>query len=140
MSENVYLNVYDYNSINKLTDFLGLGFYHLGIEIYGTEYSFNQNEGIFTVIPKGYSDYPYRETIYLGSTNKSYYEYYNIIIKLKNEFNSESFDSINNNSVHFCTSLSNQLELSIPDKFNRVNNMIPNIFKKNSNLEVSKTE
>lgn len=141
MSQHIYLNVYDYHNINKLTDFLGLGFYHLGIEIYGTEYSFNNVDGIFTVSPKSNSDYPYRETIYLGSTNKSYYDYYNILTNLKNEFNTKSFDVIKNNSVHFCTSLSNHLELSIPSKFNRVNNMIPDFFKKEEIKEfISKTE
>ena len=141
MSENIYLNVYDYHNINQLTDFLGLGFYHLGIEIYGTEYSFNKVDGIFTVSPKGNIDYPYRETIYLGTTKKSYYDFYNILTSLKNEFNTKSFDIIKNNSVHFCTSLSNQLELTIPDKFNRVTNMIPDFFKKEEIIDiVSKTE
>lgn len=141
MSENIYLNVYDYHNINQLTDFLGLGFYHLGIEIYGTEYSFNKVNGIFTVAPKGNSEYPYRETIYLGATNKSYFDFYNILTSLKTEFNTKSFDVIKNNSVHFCTSLSNKLELSIPNKFNRVNNMIPDFFKKEEIKEcVSKTE
>lgn len=142
MSENIYLNVYDYHSINNFTNFLGLGFYHLGIEIYGTEYSFNKEEGIFTISPKNNKSFPYRETIYLGSTNKSFYDLNKILINLKDDFNINNFDLLKNNSVHFCNSLSNKFELEIPNKFNRVIYMIPDFFKKkdDSNLEVSKIE
>jgi hypothetical protein len=142
MNENIYLNVYDYYSINNLTNFLGFGFYHLGIEIYGTEYSFNKEEGIFTVSPKNNKSFPYRETIYLGSTDKSFFEFYKILINLKDDFNTNNFDLLKNNSTHFCNSLSNKFELEIPYKFNRVNDIIPDFFKKkdDSNLEISKIE
>lgn len=141
MPEDIFLNVYDYNSLNKITNFLGLGFFHLGIEIYGTEYSFNK-DGIFSLNPKNNTDFLYRETIYLGKTTQSYYDFFNNLTKLKIDFNNQNYDLLNRNSIHFCSVLANNLDVSIPNRFSRINNLIPNFIKNNnqSNLEVSKIE
>lgn len=54
---------------------VGLGAYHTGVEIYGTEYNFGghsgSSSGIFEVSPKNAPGYIFRETILLGETNLS---------------------------------------------------------------------
>lgn len=130
MSEPIYLNVYDHNMFNNITSFLGFGFYHLGIEIYGTEYSFNLDKGVFSISPKSNENYQYKETIYLGSTNLNYYEIYNIINNLKLNF--EHHNGVNN--FQFCNKLNSILTKSkFPNYICRVNyltNIVNSIFLK----------
>ena len=122
-NEPIYLNIYDLYAFNKFIRPLGLGFYHVGIEIYGTEYSYNK-DGIFSVQPKTITKYPLRETIYLGDTNKNFHDIYSLILNLEKQFTSENYNSINNNCNHFCNTFIQHLSVSkIPDYINRLNNL-----------------
>jgi deubiquitinase DESI2 len=119
-NEPIYLNIYDIYSINNLTRPFGIGFYHLGIEIYGTEYSFNKT-GIFTIQPKTYEKYPLRETIYLGQSDMNFHDIYSIILKMDIQFNSLNYNLFHNNSNDFCNLFLNNLSVyKIPSHINRL--------------------
>tara|TARA_B100001093_G_scaffold428333_1_gene423109 strand:+ start:389 stop:892 length:504 start_codon:yes stop_codon:yes gene_type:complete len=122
-NEHIYLNIYDLYPINRFIRPLGLGFYHIGIEIYGTEYSFNK-EGIFSIPPKTISKYPLRETIFLGDTNKNFHDIYSLILNLKREYTIENYNPFNNNCNHFCNAFIQHLSVSkIPEHISRLNNL-----------------
>ena len=108
-NEPVYINIYDLHKINNFIWYFGLGIFHTGIEMYGTEYSYGLNGGIYGSPPKSVMNLPLRETIYLGNTNKSYSEIYNIILDLKNDFKEENYNVLNKNCNHFCETLSDRI-------------------------------
>ena len=119
--EPVYLNIYDLHKINNFIWYFGLGVFHTGIELYGTEYSYGLNSGIFGTSPKSIMNLPLRETIYLGNTNKGYSEIYNIIIELKNTFKENNYNMLNNNCNHFCEMMSYKIVgTKIPNYINRL--------------------
>ena len=130
--EPIYANIYDLSQINNFLRPFGIGTYHIGIEIYGSEYSFN-DQGIFSISPKSNELYPLRETIYLGTTNLNYYQIYNIITNLKTQFNDYNYDIYTHNCNDFCDKLLSQLTQSkLPDHICRLNNIssfFSNIFK-----------
>ena len=53
---NVYINVYDLSQVNSYTYEFGVGVFHSGVEVMGTEYTFggheNSSSGIFTHTPR----------------------------------------------------------------------------------------
>ena len=53
---NVYINVYDLSQVNTYTYDFGVGAFHSGVEVMGTEYTFGGHEssasGIFTHTPR----------------------------------------------------------------------------------------
>ena len=119
--EPIYLNIYDLHNINNFLSPFGLGAFHTGIEIYGTEYSFYMNTGIFGSIPKSVNNLNLRRTICLGYTDKSISEVYNIIITLKEDYTDFNYNMLNNNCNDFCDSFSMALiKQHIPRFINRL--------------------
>ncbi len=53
---NVQINVYDLSQVNSYTYEFGVGAFHSGVEVMGTEYTFggheNSSSGIFTHAPR----------------------------------------------------------------------------------------
>ena len=137
-NEPVYINIYDLHYINKLTWYLGFGIYHTGIQLYGTEYSYGCNSGINAIIPKTITNIPLRETIYLGSTNKSYSEIYNIIMDMKSIYTNDAYNILNNNCNNFCNDLSNKvLGTNIPNYINRLaslGNILPCVISSQNSI------
>ena len=58
---NVMVNIYDLNPMNKYMYEFGIGAFHSGVEIGGTEYTFggheNSTSGIFTHSPRQVDSY-----------------------------------------------------------------------------------
>ena len=63
----IILNVYDLHPMNENLIGVGLGFYHSGLEIHGSEYSFGE-AGIFQNTPKEAPPAIFRVSIPLGET------------------------------------------------------------------------
>lgn len=75
---DVLLNVYDLlvpqlpASMTTAMYHMGVGFYHSGVSIYGTEYCYgghpDDSTGVFEVTPKEAPEAKFRETIIVGKT------------------------------------------------------------------------
>ena len=121
--EPIYINIYDLHNINNILNPFGLGAFHTGIEIYGTEYSFYANTGIFGSVPKSINNLYLRRTVCLGYTDKSISEIYNIVLNFKEEFTDYNYNILTNNCNHFCDSFSMILiNKGIPRFINRLAN------------------
>eukprot|EP00961_Rhodomonas_salina_P062025 832774-Rhodomonas_salina.2 len=71
----VVLNVYDLSPVNSYVYDFGVGAFHSGVEIGGTEYTFGGHEssssGVFTHAPKQAPNAQFRISIDMGETDKS---------------------------------------------------------------------
>lgn len=75
----VQLNVYDLlipqipQTMTSFCHHMGIGFYHSGVSIFGTEYCYgghpDDSTGVFEVTPKSAPEAKFRETIVVGKTS-----------------------------------------------------------------------
>uniref|UniRef100_A0A7S4HRD6 PPPDE domain-containing protein n=1 Tax=Vannella robusta TaxID=1487602 RepID=A0A7S4HRD6_9EUKA len=120
----VYLNVYDLVEHNRYVHSIGVGAYHTGVEIMGTEYSFGRLEiegatGVFECPPK--SVLPLRESILMGEIKTTPQHIADVIDSLKPEFLGTSYQVLTRNCNHFSDALCRQLlGQSIPAYVNRL--------------------
>jgi hypothetical protein len=112
---DVYLNVYDLNSaatpINGLARLFApsckswWGAFHVGVEVYGDEWSFGQTleggTGVVADIPRKHPVHIYRESVFVGETTLSRAEVWAILCKLKLEWPGDSYDILNRNCITF---------------------------------------
>uniref|UniRef100_W8CEF2 Desumoylating isopeptidase 2 n=1 Tax=Ceratitis capitata TaxID=7213 RepID=W8CEF2_CERCA len=108
--EPVKLNVYDILKINEYSSYIGLGVFHSGIELYGSEFAYGGHQfpftGIFEMVPRDYADlganFRFRQTIPLGCTQFTCHQVYQIVEELGQRFTGSSYHLIHNNCNHFC--------------------------------------
>eukprot|EP00298_Acanthocystis_sp_HF-20_P026748 c4585_g1_i1.p1 GENE.c4585_g1_i1~~c4585_g1_i1.p1 ORF type:complete len:221 (+),score=76.36 c4585_g1_i1:71-733(+) len=124
VSEPVVLNVYDLTPVNDNLYCMGLGFYHSGVVIYGSEYSFGGGDiggsGVFRHKPK---DIPYtvRATISLGTSNLTSSQVDDVIHELSKYFLANSYSPILLNCNHFSNEFSKRIcGKGIPGFVNRM--------------------
>ncbi|KAK2146732.1 hypothetical protein LSH36_587g01063 [Paralvinella palmiformis] len=90
--EPVRVNIYDMYWINEYTSTLGIGVYHSGVEVYGTEYAYGGHpfpfSGVFEIAPRDAED--------LGEQFK---------FNLGKEFRGDQYHLLNKNCNHFTSSL-----------------------------------
>lgn len=86
----VYLNVYDLAN-NELYYPLGLGFYHSGLEVFGSEYTFSQSGCFQQPEIRVASPAVYRETILLGETTMNCKEVESAFDKVSSNFPGNSY-------------------------------------------------
>lgn len=111
--EPVLLNVYDMYWINEYTAPIGLGVFHTGVEIYGTEYAYGGHpfgfSGIFEIPPKFASDlgdqFKYKQSILVGHTDFNQVDVRKIVEELGNEFRGDRYHLMNKNCNHFSGAL-----------------------------------
>ncbi|XP_017966704.1 deubiquitinase DESI2 [Drosophila navojoa] len=128
--EPVILNVYDLFTINEYVTPLGLGIFHTGIQVYGTEYTFGghslSNTGIFELPPRSAQqelgqNFHYRESIHLGHTHLSRDEVRRIVDQLGWQFSGNSYHLTSHNCNHFSDAMSRILcGRQIPGWINRL--------------------
>jgi hypothetical protein len=130
----VILNVYDlihpdrferFQKLNNYLLYIGLGFFHSGVEIYGIEYSFGESNseetGVFSVAPKQTIGAIYRQSIVVGETAYSKREVEQIIRTIAVEYPGTSYSLLYNNCNHFSNDLCQRLcGKSIPKWINRL--------------------
>jgi deubiquitinase DESI2 len=118
----VYLNLYDLaeNNLNSSLIQVGLGFFHSGVEIDGTEYTFSQS-GIYDHVPMQVP-YHFRAKILLGESEITPSELRTIISKLQSapEWQGSKYDLLTCNCNHFSDALVVEiLRIHIPSFVNR---------------------
>lgn len=127
--EPVILNVYDMYKINDLTSNIGLGVFHSGVEIYGTEYAYGGHacafSGIFEIIPRDEKDlgdqFRFRQSVHIGYTDFTEEDVKRIIVQLGKEFRGDRYHLLNNNCNHFSGSFTKTLcGVDIPSWVNRL--------------------
>tara|TARA_B110000285_G_scaffold221198_1_gene273817 strand:+ start:838 stop:1386 length:549 start_codon:yes stop_codon:yes gene_type:complete len=128
------INVYDIQKTcnTKGADVVGLGIYHSGVEILGTEYAYGGNAlsnatGVFGMTPKCHSNFEYKQSIDLGeisvndffpnkkrcqraSTTVHQSIIFNrdiqpILDELSDEFRANKYDLLLRNCNHFANAL-----------------------------------
>ena len=96
----VRLNVYDLHEQNEFLFPLGLGMYHSGVEIRGTEYTFASGAGIFNMPPKSAPN-KFRESILVGIYRGSLSDIDGIINSLRRDFSGDKYHILNRNCNSF---------------------------------------
>ncbi|KAK9153229.1 hypothetical protein Sjap_000709 [Stephania japonica] len=109
----VYLNVYDLHPINGSINWLGLGFYHSGIEVHGVEYEFgghnSPSNGIFRGKPREYPRLTFRKSILIGRTDLGPHEVHKFMEELSKSYTGTSYNLIAKNCNHFYNDVSLRL-------------------------------
>ncbi|KAL1917078.1 uncharacterized protein VTP21DRAFT_5276 [Calcarisporiella thermophila] len=105
----VFINVYDMIQPCALTSLgyaFGVGIFHSGAEILGTEYCFGGHpenfSGIFTVPPKiGPPGVLFKKSIFMGYSQKTPEEISAILVQLHTEYTGISYNLLTRNCNHF---------------------------------------
>jgi hypothetical protein len=116
----VKANIYDLDSassyMNPLLRSLGTGIFHVGIEVYGQEYSYGSNgtaestsTGITCCKPRGCSAHMYRETIELGETSLSEDDVQRLLLRLSEQWLQKDYDMLCRNCCNFSEDFAREL-------------------------------
>ncbi|GAM21483.1 hypothetical protein SAMD00019534_046580 [Acytostelium subglobosum LB1] len=134
----VYLNIYDLHDVNNYLYNIGLGAYHSGVEVNGSEYSFGGHEydfsGVFEIEPRTATGARFRERVQVGETNKTRSQVQSVIDQLSEEYSGNSYHTLQRNCNCFSQELVHRLTgNNIPNYVNRLANfgslfscMLPN--------------
>lgn len=119
---NVIVNVYDLSPSNEILYPMGLGLYHTGVEILGTEYSFASGAGVFESVPQQAPGARFREAIPMGSYDGGHTELKRVLSELsRGQFGPEDYNLIRRNCNHFANALCwKLLGTTIPPFINRM--------------------
>ncbi|XP_077210796.1 deSI-like protein At4g17486 [Tasmannia lanceolata] len=104
-TSQVFLNVYDLTPLNNYMYFFGLGIFHSGIEVHGSEYGFGAHDfptsGIFEVEPKSCPGFIYRCSISLGNISIPSSEFRAFMENIASEYHGDTYHLISKNCNHF---------------------------------------
>ena len=120
----VWLNVYDLAPANEIMFPLGLGLYHTGVEIYGTEYTFADTAGVFSHPPKAVPNAKLRLQLDLGPCDPTLVASVVSTLSSSDKFGPNDYNILQNNCNHFAQALVwNLLQKPIPVWINRLANL-----------------
>lgn len=118
----VTLNVYDLlhpekpEAISTLNWYLygiGMGLYHSGVCVYGTEYCFGGHPGsytgVFEVEPRDAPEAKFRESIVIGHTSLSPIDVALLINQMASHWSGNSYNLLTRNCNHFASDLCEKL-------------------------------
>ena len=112
--------VYDLGEANEYLNPVGLGTYHSGLQVHGTEWTFASQAGVFSHPPKG-ANAPFRQSIVLGTTQMSSSEIASLAGTMKPDWPGNSYHLIKKNCNCFSDALAKQiLGKGIPGWVNRM--------------------
>jgi len=119
-----HLHIYDLHGAqeaNSTFQYLGLGLYHVGVEILGVEWSFGYLErdplmppvsGVYPVEPKHCPIGVYRESVVLGPLRAhGARDVWRLLERLAGEWLGEDYHPLQRNCLHFCSTLCGHLGL-----------------------------
>jgi len=121
--EPVIVNVYDLQNpqVNDLLFPLGLGIYHSGISVHGTEYTFGSGGGVFSHEPKSAPSAHFRCSIVLGEVDADSREVESIVESMKAEWPGTRYHVMRNNCNSFSLELGRRLTgRAVPGWINRL--------------------
>jgi deubiquitinase DESI2 len=102
----VYLNVYDLAPVNDCLHPIGLGMYHTGVEVLGSEYTFASQAGVFHHSPKEVPQATFREQVYMGEFDGGHIELKTVVDAIGNDqFGPNDYNILNRNCNHFASAL-----------------------------------
>eukprot|EP00930_Biecheleria_cincta_P031668 TRINITY_DN21977_c0_g1_i2.p1 TRINITY_DN21977_c0_g1~~TRINITY_DN21977_c0_g1_i2.p1 ORF type:complete len:195 (+),score=26.73 TRINITY_DN21977_c0_g1_i2:152-736(+) len=114
IAERVFVRIYDLGHTfltrwpNKVAK--GIGAFHSGVEVYGTEWSFGMtadywSTGIAGSLPGHHPDHAFRETLSMGYTSLSQGQVMEIVKNMTKEWKGRSYDVLTRNCHHFSDEL-----------------------------------
>ncbi|CAK0874576.1 unnamed protein product, partial [Prorocentrum cordatum] len=124
--EPVTLNIYDlhgkgrgiFKGMNVLLRAAGTGAFHVGLEVFGQEYSFGYREGsgtgVFSHAPRESEIHSFRESIFMGDTDLTQYEVEKLMKRMKARWLASSYETLSRNCCHFCDELCLELRVGRP--------------------------
>lgn len=71
---------------------LGLGAFHSGLEVYGTEYSFGAGGGVFSHSPKQADGARFRERVYLGDFHGGHRDVETVVGGMRGEWAGSTYN------------------------------------------------
>ena len=112
-AEPVLLNIYDLHPANDTLVMVGLGSYHSGVVVHGTEYTFGSSGGVFNHSP-GDAGAPLRSTVQLGSVKLTSREVQSIVARLGSRFPGTAYNLLTCNCNTFSAALADELRVAPP--------------------------
>ena len=122
VGQAVVLNIYDLApDLNMWLYGAGLGVYHSGIEVSGTEYSFASGAGIFEGSPKDAPGATFRESILLGEFKGSAADIRGVAATMRDDYSGDKYNIMSKNCNCFANDFSlNLINKPIPNWVNRL--------------------
>eukprot|EP00929_Paragymnodinium_shiwhaense_P108156 TRINITY_DN74481_c0_g1_i1.p1 TRINITY_DN74481_c0_g1~~TRINITY_DN74481_c0_g1_i1.p1 ORF type:complete len:314 (+),score=31.26 TRINITY_DN74481_c0_g1_i1:93-1034(+) len=113
----VTLNVYDLGqsdmveALNGLGFGLGLGAYHLGLEVFAEEWSYGKRPGVYSVPPRGHQFHRFRCSIGVGEVSFTRDQVATLLANMKKTWRGADYSLLEHNCVHFVQELASRLGL-----------------------------
>lgn len=103
----VTLHIYDVAGgtqmkvLNRVMGMWGSGAFHAGIEVYGREFSFFNEEGVASCVPMECEGHAYAESVLMGYTAATKEQVCELLMSLKPDWQGNMYNILSKNCCHF---------------------------------------